>query len=82
MPSKTVAVFLGVLFLVGLVWASWLFRFDIHIVPSPDGYEVAYRLDRWNGNLRLIEEDQWYPVVEGNPDELHESSEPQKSSDL
>jgi len=82
MPSKTAAVFLGVLFFIVLAWASWLFRFDIHIVPNPDGYDVAYRLDRWNGSLRLIEEDQWYPVVEGRPDELHESLDSKKSSSL
>jgi len=80
MPSKFTMVSIGAFFLAVLVWASWFFRFDLHIVPNPDGYDVAYRLDRWNGNLRFIEEDQWYPVVEGNPKELHESFNSQGSS--
>ena len=80
MLSKRAMVFLCVIFLVVLGWASILFRFDLHIVPNPDGYVVAYRLDRWNGNLRLIEDDQWYPVVEGNLEELHEALRAPKSS--
>jgi len=80
MPSKFTLVSMSVFFLVVLAWASWLFRFDLHVVPNPDGYDVAFRLDRWNGNLRLIEEDRWYPVVEGNPAELHEAFNAKGSS--
>ncbi|MBF0482926.1 MAG: hypothetical protein HQK81_09105 [Desulfovibrionaceae bacterium] len=82
MPSKTAAVFLGVLFFAVLAWASWFFRYDVRIVASPDGYGAAYRVDRWSGELRFIEEDQWYPVVEGNPDELQDSLNSKKPSHL
>lgn len=77
--SRAVAL-LAVVLVAGLAWASCFFRFDMHIVPNADGYYVAYRLDRWTGNVRLIEDDQWYPVVEGNPDELRQSFENKKNS--
>ena len=56
--------------LVILAWSSLIFRFELQTIPNQEGYAVAYRLDRWTGALELIEDDQWYPVTEGNPDEL------------
>lgn len=32
---------------------AWLFRFDIVAAGSGDHYPMAYRLDRWTGNLML-----------------------------
>lgn len=66
--------------LVAIVWTSLLFRFDLQVVTNHEGYAVAYRLDRWNGDLRLIENDQWYSVVEGNPDDLQEPLTSPKNS--
>lgn len=80
MFSGRVLAFFGVVLLVVLAWASCFFRFDIHIVPNADGYCLAYRLDRWTGNVRLIEDDQWYPVVEGNPEDLKQSFDSRKDS--
>lgn len=53
-----------------LAWISWMFRFELQVVTNQDGYVQAYRLDRWTGNTRLLDSDQWYPVTEGNPDDL------------
>lgn len=55
--------------LLVLVWASWFFRYDVRIIASQEGYAVAYRLDRWTGNLRLLDNDQWFPVVRGDADD-------------
>ncbi len=68
--------------LITLAWASWLFRYDIQTVANHDGYAIAYRLDRWNGNLWLIDNDQWYPVVEGNPDDFQKPLGTPKGSNL
>jgi len=80
MLNKCTVIFPGFLLLVVLALAAMLFRYDVHVVSNPDGYAVAYRLDRWTGELRLIEEDQWYPVLEGNLDSLHEALRAPKSS--
>ena len=80
MLNKRTMVFIGITLFIVLAWASCLFRYDIRIVPNQDGYVLAYRLDRLNGSLRLIEEDQWFPVVEGDPDELRDSLKAPKSS--
>jgi hypothetical protein len=56
--------------LLALAWASWLLRYEIHTVSGQEGYALAYRLDRWTGEVRLLDDDQWYPVVEGNPEDL------------
>ena len=71
---------IALMLLVVLTWTSWMFRFDMHVVTNQEGYAVAYRLDRWTGNLRLLENDQWYPVTEGNPDDLQESLRAPKNS--
>lgn len=79
MISKRALIFLSML--ITLAWLSIMFRFDLKVVTNSEGYAVAYRLDRWNGNMRLIENDQWYPVEEGNPDDLNEPrSNPNSSS--
>jgi hypothetical protein len=80
MISKRALVFLSLLFLVVLIWLSFMFRFDLQVVTNQEGYAVAYRLDRLNGQLRLIENDQWYPVVEGNPDDLLDQQAAPKDS--
>jgi len=56
-----------------LAWVSWMHRFELQVVGNQDGYAVAYRLDRWTGEVRLIDNDQWYPVLEANPDDLRQS---------
>jgi hypothetical protein len=37
------------LLLVLLVWASWFFRYSLHVASAGDSAEI-YRLDRWTGS--------------------------------
>jgi len=71
--SRNTLVAVLVTLLLG-AWFSWIFRYDMHMASTPDGYPMAYRLDRWTGEMRLIEDDQWYPVVQGDPEDLRYSS--------
>jgi hypothetical protein len=80
MISKRALVLSSLLVLAVFAWLSIMFRYDFQVVANHDGYAVAYRLDRWSGHLWLIEDDQWYPVVEGNPDDLNQSSATPNSS--
>lgn len=36
------------LLLVFLAWASWFFRYELHVTSSGESNEL-YRLDRWSG---------------------------------
>ena len=74
------AALIFLLFMVVLIWASVMGRYELRVINNQDGYAVAYRLDRWTGRMRLVDEDQWYPVEEGNPDDLHQDQDSPKNS--
>jgi len=42
-----------VLLCIVLVWASWLFRYDVQ-ARSADDYIKATRLDRWTGETSIL----------------------------
>ncbi len=80
MPVNRVVSGVFLLVLAVLILTGMMFRYEFTVVANQDGYVVAYRLDRWSGDLRLIENDQWYPVTEGNPEDLQQTLSLPKNS--
>lgn len=58
MTTRTIA-FLSVVFVVALVWASWMFRY-VPLHPSGSVYEMPPILDRWTGEILF--QGEWWPV--------------------
>jgi hypothetical protein len=80
--SATRNVVCVLLLLLSLAWASVMLRYDLRIIANPDGDALAYRLDRWTGVVRLIEEDQWFAVEQGSADEPRDFQRRSKGSNL
>ncbi|GAB6037374.1 hypothetical protein JCM15519_19330 [Fundidesulfovibrio butyratiphilus] len=80
MPFTRLTVVLSCCVLAMLFWVSWFLRYDLRVIDNQEGYAVAYRLDRWTGDLRLLDNDRWYPVTEGDPIDFQQSFQSKESS--